>query len=205
MIYFNMSFYKFQLLFRLITLGVLIPAFILTFVPISIRFKEEFLSGRIYWYISLAFSTVYMAVFTSDLLESNLINEIKYIIVILLILSLVMVFLWTSKKKFSKGIHIINIMILSTYVIMNLSNVFSFYYSLVYGINLPANYEKNIIYRILSYGKFSLRYFFEFPPEKYYDFVTFTQFIVGRVYGAIILGGVVNIVSGVLGNSNKDK
>lgn len=205
MIYLNLSYYKILLSIRIITLGFLVPAYILTFVPISIRFKEAFLSDKMYWYISLVFSAVFIAVLTSDILVCNIINERKYIIVILLILFLTMIFIWTSKKKFSNRIHIINIMILSTYVILNLSNTFSYYYSLIYGIDLPSNYGRNIIYRILSNGKFSLRYFFKFPPEKYYDFVTFIQFIIGRVYEAIILGGVVSVVSGFLGNSKKDE
>lgn len=205
MIYLNLSYYKIPLLFRIITLGIFIPAYILTFVPISISFKDAFLSGKMYWYISLIFSAVFIALLSSDILVSNIIDEIKYIIVIILILFLTTIFIWTSKKKFSNRIHIINIMILSTYIILNLSNTFSYYYSLTYGIDLPSNYGRNIIYRILSNGKISLRYFFEFPPDEYYDFVTFIQFIIGRVYEAIILGGVVGVVSGFLGNSKKDE
>lgn len=188
---------------RLIFLGISMFVFLATYLVISTRTEEPLFSSAAYWYMCFIYSAVFMHIFTSDILMSGIYNAIKYFIVVGVIFCFAIIFLRIAKTKFSNVVFIINVMLVSTYVIMNLSNVFSFYYYIAYDIDIPMNYGKNIIYRILSYGKFSLRYFFEFPPEEYYDLVTFIQFITGRIYEAVLLGGVVSVITDFLGKEKK--
>jgi len=189
------------LLVCLVILGISLCIFMGTFFIILKQEKNKFLTGRIYWYITLIINMFFMKLFTSNLLGLDVLNAVNYIVALLLIFGFAFSFLWTSKKKFSNVIHILNIILISTYILIELSELFYYYYLFVYEMDAPFDYYN----RTLSYVKFSLRYFFEFPSEEYLDLVTFLQFIIGRIYEAILLGGVISCLTSTFINSKSDK
>ena len=42
----------------------------------------------------------------------------------------------------------------------------------------------------LNYIKFSFRYFFTFPPDEYYGWISILQFALGRIYEVVVFGSV---------------
>lgn len=165
----------------------------MSFFELQRQKRNTFLSGRTYWYIILFYSMFFMKILTSNIVGININNVVWYIISILLIFVFASSFLWQSKNKFSNFIHILNIVIISTYVIIELSEIFNFYYAFMYDVDILNYYGRGrFLIKPFIQIKFSLRCFFELPPDEYLDIVTFFQFVIGRLYEALIIGSVVS-------------
>jgi len=197
--------------------GVSLFVFILSYFFVVRRKKDISITEKFYWYVFFMVTTIFMKIFTSCVNGVNIFNGMSYIFVILLLISFTFLLLWISKIIFNRTIHVVNIILICTYLIFELSELFAYYYIYVHDVNLPlyvpidtshnTSIDIPIAYsnRSLTYIMFSIRYFFEFPPQEYVDVVTVLQFIIGKVYEAVLLGGVVSGLSSAFVNKKTYK
>ena len=121
-----------------------------------------------------------------------------------ILLFFIIVYLKISKNIFGSIVHTLNIILISTYSLFALAEVFSLYYLFNFAVNPDIFYFNETISAgyIMSWS--SVRYFFDFPPDEYLNIFTFLQFMVGKVYEAVLIGGIASLVAKKIGNSEKD-
>ena len=197
LIYCIMEFFRVSRMFNMLVVGIAISCFLVTFI-----FSHGlYLKKGISWYIALFITTIYMHIFEQELYRGNNFGIASNMLFVLFVIVFTIVFLWTSKKTFKNVIHIFNLILITTYSLLLLSSVFSWYYEIIYNVFIDIDYSKGVLSRFLSISGNSLRYFFEFPPNEYLDVVTFLQFIIGKIYEAVIIGGIASVVVQTIGNS----
>jgi len=108
--------------------GVSLFAFILSYFFMGGKRGEMSVTEQAYWYGFLIMSATYMKQFTSCISAANSSRVVSYFVVLLILIGYSFLCLWMSKNKFGKTLHILNIVIVSTYLIFELSELFSYYY-----------------------------------------------------------------------------
>lgn len=107
-----------------------------------------------------------------------------------------------AKKALKNIEYTLFIIVLSTYSIFYFSNIFTIYYCRqenIYNlitfqnIIIPSPNQNNLR-RYLSYIEFSFKYYFEFPPDELYGWIAIFQFVIGKIYELVILGGIGNLI-----------
>lgn len=182
---------------RLISASISIVSLLIAFLVVH----DILLKKVIVWYFCLLILTGYLNLFIHEVSRYAVSKMPGYIVFILFELACVIVLLWISKMNFGRVVHTFNIIFASTHSLFMLSIVFSAYYSEIY--NIAYNVEFNSFIDLLfSYCKISMRYYFEFPPEEYLDLFTFFQFIIGKIYEAVLIGGVASFVMKTVGASD---
>ncbi len=185
-------------------LKIRIIALVLSIVTLLIMYlivHDMYLHNYFMWSVGFMIATGYLTMLILEISNFSSNKMPGYIIIIILELAFVIVYLWISKVNFGRFTHTMNILLLSTYSLVILSVVFSSYYVEIYDI--IYNFDRtNALTRILSYCKISMRFYFEFPPDEYLDIFTFFQFIIGKIYEAVLIGGVASLVVKTVGSSD---
>ncbi len=116
-------------------------------------------------------------------------------------------FICVSKNLLTTKGYCLFIIFLSTTALAQFSQIFTIYYIHIRAaFELPAMGVSTVadeIYEIsgdsllvdtltlqLNYIKFSFRYFFTFPPDEYYGWISILQFALGRIYEVVVFGSV---------------
>ena len=171
--------------------------------------KECGLKWQPWWYAIFLENSFVLQLLVLEFLDLNGANPIRYISAILLVVSFIWFFIWTSRMCFKNTFHGINIIIVSTFAILFLSYIFSLYYKIKYNMNYSFDYSGNygwfnLFYRYWSFGKNSFSGFFEFPTREYLDIISFGQFMLGRLYDSVFVAGIANIIIIKIGLSVKE-
>lgn len=196
--------------------GITLFIFLLSYICIKCK-SDVSTVDKLYWYVVFLMGTMMTKIFTSCLNAINMFSGVSYVLIVLLLVGLTFFFLWTSKNTFSRTIHIVNIILVCTYLLFELAELFSYYYIYVYDVAVPAgkylstasgtSVEITVDFwgRTLENIKPVIRYFFEFPPQEYVDMVTILQFIIGKVYEGVLLGGIIGGLTSAFVNKKTDE
>lgn len=132
--------------------------------------------------------------------------------VITLIFIELLYYFYCAKKSLNLNGYALFIVILSTWSLIRFSQIFSLYYLNISSaftlspIDIPdidqqfewmndwGHMWKRNIGLAIYYFKFSFKYFFEFPPEDYYGWVSILQFVIGKIYDIVLLGSIGSII-----------
>lgn len=124
----------------------------------------------------------------------------------------VYVALFSAKMTLDTKRYIFFFVVVSTWSIFKFSQLFSIYYqdidrALTSSLfNEPASGDEGFVKYSLwntiysgfinetNHIKFSFRYYFELPPDKYYGWVAILQFIIGKVYEIVMLGSIGSLI-----------
>lgn len=161
----------------------------------------------LFWFNALTVEYVTYKWFT-DLLRLN--PDTKVILLLIALLSAEFLYhLLLAKKVLGNFTYTLFIIFVSTCSIICLSNIFTSYYltfketynTLSYkNIILPSleinisSYRLRNIMQSLAYFEYSFRYFFSFPSDDCYGWVSILQFIIGKMYELIMFGGIANLI-----------
>lgn len=182
---------------RLISVSVSIISLLAAFFVVHDILLKKF----IVWRFCLLIVTGYLNLFIHEISQYAVSKMPGYIVFIFFELASVIVLLWISKANFGRIIHTFNIIHASTHSLFMLSVVFSAHYNEIYNIAYNVEYN-SFISMLFSYCKISMRYYFEFPPDEYLDIFTFFQFIIGKIYEAVLIGGMASFVMKTVGASD---
>ena len=193
----NSSYAIYNIRFVMITLAII------SFLLACFFSYNIFFNTRQRWYYGALTGMIYMNLFSTEIFEPANYSVLNNFIFIVLEFAYIIIFLWISKNNFGKVFHTFNIVVLSTYSLFILSVVFSSYYYEAF--NVVSNFDSSNFFSLyFSTCKVSMRYFFEFPPDEYLDMVTIFQFIIGKIYEAVLIGGIASMVVRTVGNSEND-
>lgn len=202
MIYFSLNGYQTSdIIFkiRLVSLFIAIISLFIMFIVVH----DVYLNRFPLWCMGYVVFIGYLTMFNNEIFSFADNKMTGNIIFIILLLSFTILHLWISKKSFGKVVHTLNILFLSTSSLVMLSIIFSSYYIEVFKVVYHSDSTSGFS-EILSYCKISMRYYFDFPPDEYLDVFTFFQFIIGKVYEAVLIGGFASLVMKTVVSSDED-
>lgn len=206
-VYPEINFISIYALLKIIVLIFLICNIIIAGIIILSNNMKGVVRKTLFWLNALTVEYVTYKWFTR-VIRYNPNNKIILLLIVLLTVEF-LYHLLLAKRTLGNFAYVLFIIFISSCSLICLSNIFTSYYltfeetynTLSYkNIILPV-FETNISsYRLknvmcsLAYFEYSFRYFFSFPSDDYYGWVSIVQFIIGKMYELIMFGGVANLI-----------